>query len=169
MQIAEMGQKSPYDVDRVCWIHLFYDWETRRKRVFENDELTPETMPKDLGANEHHYKIQAVLPRPSSERTETELSIDLRPEWHWEMPETRKFTGNLAYDMARFFFFRAEEALPPCPKDAPPAVLRGARVSFGKPQPPLPPDVTAATFQVECYAGRFRVTVEKLEPGPRTE
>lgn len=157
--IAETGLLPPYKTSRVAWFYFVYDWETREKRVVENDALfaDPGLLPKEYPANTHLYRIQVCLPPPVQERTETELAIVPEVEHLTEDNDTRApLAGDPAYWIARGLFFQAGEVLP---KDTFVAerVGTGYGVSFG-----LPENRFAPQFTMETGFGKFRVTVEKL-------
>jgi len=160
-QEAETGDVPPYDEPRLLWLHIFYDWESRRKRVFENGALNRDNFPRDLGPNEHYYKVQLELPPPDAERREMVLPVPVCADSLVEMRQTRKSTGDVAYDIARFIFFRVGEALPAAASSAD-ILSRGNGIAFGGKSPDGKWDHMKPEVHVNCQDGLYRIVVEKI-------
>lgn len=154
--IVETGLKPPYREGRIAYFWFLYDWETREKAVWENDQIPKG--PKDVFSkktgNTHLYKIQVGLPPPLTERQD-ETVIDLSMERVWDVTEKPIVSPDMwAHYIGRQFFFSASEALP---KTTVRALTQAGCIAWN-----MASTGKQSSFSISCPEGKFRVTIEKL-------
>jgi hypothetical protein len=153
---ASPDMKPPYAVARIAWFWFVYNWETRVKTVIENDELFahPEKLPSSYGPNEHLYRIEVALPPPVSERTDIELAIVPVASVNEEEETLRAVApSECANYIARSFFLSAGLAVPKGTFNGGTGLCSNW---LGAPN-------EGSSFELTCYGGKFRVTVEKVD------
>jgi len=159
MKIAEKGAASAGKdlVDRTATFWFFYNWDTRRKVIYENDD--PNIPKADAnGEWDRLYLIQANLPAPTI--LDQRVVIELPAESRSRKGDSFVAGRPIAYQLGREIFHKLGSIVPDISSDNPlharwenpPLVADGLTVY---------PDRGSIT--IETHGKCFRVTVEEIE------